>query len=145
MDKFSDERDEALRKVSLEEYLRLQARPNGNGVKGFIKSPLFAALVIFILTQSLLVGGVFISIYWKVNSYSDWKVGVDKTMEVFNKQGSPALRAEVEFHMREDATKWGELEARIKSIESDTKHFDVMEAEHLRLTKDVEALKNGKK
>jgi septal ring factor EnvC (AmiA/AmiB activator) len=34
------------------------------------------------------------------------------------------------------------FEARIKRIEDETSHFDVLETEHRRLTKDVEALKD---
>jgi hypothetical protein len=36
----------------------------------------------------------------------------------------------------------GGFEARIKRIEDETSHFDVLETEHRRLTKDVEALKD---
>lgn len=139
-----DERDETLRNAPVSEYLQVHSHANG-GFKSFLRSNLFTALVIFFLGQAVLVGGAIIGMYWRLSNFTEWKGQVDKTMEVFNKQGSPALRAEVEFHIREESVKYGELAARVKSIEDDTKHFDVMEAEHLRLTKDVENLKNGKK
>lgn len=135
-----------LRQVPVEDYLRAHAVPNGHGVKGFIKSPLFAGLTIFILTQAVLVGGVFVTIYWKVNTFTEWKGEVNRDLETFKNQGSPALRKDMESNIKNHAEKLGALDARVKAVEEDTKHLDVMEAEFRRITTDVEKLKNnGKK
>jgi cell division protein FtsB len=45
----------------------------------------------------------------------------------------------------EQSKQIGKFESRLDRIEQETSHFDVMEAEHLRLTQDVEKLKDGKK
>ena len=134
------EQDEIARNLSIERYLRAHSGPNG-GWRGFFKSNLFAALVIWLITQV----GFLVAMYWRVSGLIEWKGGVDKTLEEFRTQGSPALRKEVEFHARENATNFGALDARVSKVERDTEHFDVMEAENRRITEALEKLKNDKK
>lgn len=49
-------------------------------------------------------------------------------------------------HMLEEQNKQlGEFRTRVERVEKDTSHFDVLEVEHQRLTKDVEELKEHAK
>jgi len=132
----------------MSEYLRAQSHPdkpngngNGNGLKGFFKSNLFAALVIFVLGQGIFVGGSIFAMYWKISTLTEWKGTVDKTLERMDVQGtyhgkSADDRQDIEL-ARQDV--------RISKQEEKTEHIPVIESENRRLTSDVENLKNGKK
>ena len=85
----------------------------------------------------------------KTQSYQDQRIEVVIERQ---KQVMADLRALTERIDRQDTplskrviAMESAVESRLQRIEQDTKHFDVMEAEHIRLTKDVEELKRGKK
>lgn len=58
-----------------------------------------------------------------------------------DEQGTVFVQKQQDQELKEVA----KLAEQVRRMEIETSHFDVMEAEHLRLTKDVEELKNGKK
>jgi hypothetical protein len=131
--------EEHLRNVPISKYI--EAHAGGNGWKTFFRSNLFTALVIFILTQSIIVGGSFVAIYYRVSSIIEWKGQISATVARMDEGGTHASHSQI-LQAEKDL---GALDARVKTIEADTKHLDVLEAEHRRLTTDVESLKNGKK
>ena len=72
---------------------------------------------------------------------ANWKTETDRRLKSMDELGTTRSH----YLVDEQEKRISKLESRIETIEKDTSHFDVMEAEHLRLTKDVENLKNGKK
>ncbi len=134
-------KSELLRLASLQEYVEAHAKPNGHGWKGFFRSNLFASLVIFLLTQTMLIAGLAISFYYRTTSLSEWKGETTATLLRMDEQGSHHAQNEIE-KLREKISR---LEVKMDKVEDQTKHIEVIESEHRRLTKDVEDLRNGKK
>jgi len=126
-----------LRSESASHYLRAHSRPDGNGWRGFLKSNLFSALVLFFLSQAFLIGGMIVAMYWRLNLFSEWKGNVESTLKRMDDQGTNHSHYADESQDK----KLTELETRLHSVEQDTGHLDVLESEHRRLTKDVEELK----
>lgn len=130
-----------IRHASLQEYMRAHAKPNGNGWKGFFHSNLFTALVLFLLSQSVVVTGLAISYYFKTSQLAEWKGQTEGLIKRMDEQGT--MRSQYEDKATTMAAT--ELKVRVEKLEEQTKHIEVLESEHRRLTKDVEELRNGKK
>ncbi len=120
--------------------MEAHAKPTPNGWKGFFHSNLFTALVLFVLSQSLVVTGLAISYYFKTSQLAEWKGQTQALIDAMSK----AL-VNTEYETRTVATSTVELKVRTEKLEEQTKHIEVLESEHRRLTKDVEDLRNGKK
>ncbi len=129
-----------LRAATVQEYVQAQAKPNGDGWRGFFKSNLFTALILFLLSQSVIVTGLAISYYFKTTQLAEWKGQTQGLIDAMNKS-----LANVEFETKTLGASSAELKARIDKVEEQTKHVEVLESEHRRLTRDVEELRNGKK
>lgn len=129
-----DEND--LSKVRISEYLDAHAK-KGYSWHDFVRSNLFAALVIWFLGQSVLVGGLFVTLVQRTSRLNEWKGGIDAIVKRMDEQGTNSARYQLQ-EIEKDLT---DLKSRIKRTEEDTGHLDVLESEHRRLTKDVEELK----
>jgi len=118
---------------------------NGTVVKrnGFLKSNLFV----------FLLGQAFAFICWLCifafgwGKYSERFEGHDKRLNSLeasqkgiDERATTAKSAAIQL-----TKELGEAMARVGRVEQETAHFDVMESENRRLTKDVEELKSGKK
>src|SRR5215475_14357749 len=119
-----------LRHATMQEYLAAQAHPpkpngngNGNGLKGFFKSNLFAALVIFVLGQGVIVGGALFTMYWRQSNILEWKGTVDKTLERMDTQGTYHGKNADE---RQDI-ELAKHDLRVSKVEDKTEHIAVME------------------
>ena len=134
-------KSELLRLASLHEYVEAHSKPNGHGWKGFFRSNLFASLVIFLLTQTVLITGLAISFYYRTTSLAEWKGETSATLTRMDEQGTHHSQNELE----KEKEKIARLEAKVEKLEDQTKHIEVMETEYRYMVKDVEALKNGKK
>ena len=130
-----------IRHASLQQYMEAHAKPNGNGWKGFFHSNLFTALVLFLLSQSVVVTGLAISYYFKTSQLAEWKGQTEGLIRRMDDQGT--MRSQYEDKTTTAAA--AELKVRVEKLEEQTKHIEVLESEHRRLTKDVEELRNGKK
>jgi hypothetical protein len=132
-----------IRNIALEDYIKAQSKPNGHAWKGFLKSNLFTAALIWILTQTVIAIGTFIAITYKVDSLREWKGNIDATLKRMDEQGTIKSHYAVE----QDGKDIARLDGRLGKVEEDTTRFRVLEAEHRRLTADVEKLKDdaGKK
>lgn len=126
--------------ATLQDYIRAHSKPNG-GFKGFLHSNLFAALVIWSLSQAVIVSGVVISFYFKTAQLAEWKGKIDATITRIDEQGTYIGRSTDVAHDKALAG----MEPRLKKVEDDTRHIEVIESEHRRLTTDVEELRHGKK
>lgn len=141
--KKKETKSDVIAHTTVEEYLRSHAKPNG-GLKSFFHSNLFVALLLWILSQGVIFGGFIISFYMKSTQLTEWKGSVDATVKRMDDYGT-------NFGKFEDKTQDAALaamEPRLKKVEEDTRHTEVIESEHRRLTKDVESLletRNGKK
>jgi hypothetical protein len=127
---------EDLRDVPVTKYLAAHATPNGNH-KSFWKSNLGTAVFVIIIGQALTVGGVVTAMYFRVSSMSEWKAETDATLKRMDALGSFSAQNQLKVQTEKIA----ELNIRLRSVEDDTKHFDVMEAENRRITQDMEELK----
>jgi len=132
-----------LRTESIGHYLHAHAKPNGNW-KDFIRSNLFAALLIWILGQSVVAVGTFVAFSTKVTSLTEWKAqnelwksSVESSLKDINKAGTDFARHRTE-EQQHDLDK---LDIRVDKLETATAHLDVMEDENRRITTDVEELK----
>lgn len=105
--------------------------------RGFFKSNLFVALVIWFLGQTGLVAGLIISMWLKTSSLSEWKSKIDATMDRMDKEGT----IHSHYDIQQLSHEFDEYKAKVNRIEEDSRHYDVIESEHRRLTKDVEDLK----
>lgn len=133
-------KSELLRLTSLHEYVDAHAKP-GNGWKGFFRSNLFASLVIFLLTQTVLITGLAISFYYRTTALAEWKGQTEAQLKRMDETGTIHSHFEVEKANRDISV----IESKVEKIEEQTRHIEVIESEHRRLTKDVEELRNGKK
>jgi len=134
-------KSDIIRAASIEEYVLAHAKPHNGGFRGFLHSNLFVALLLWSLSQAVVIGGFVISFYMKTSQLSEWKGQIDGTINRMDKEGT------VHGHIndqREDE-QIVVLDARMRRVEEDTRHIEVIESEHRRLTKDVEDLRNGKK
>ncbi len=134
-------KSEFLRLATLHEYVEAHAKPNGHGWKGFFRSNLFASLVIFLLTQTMLIAGLAISFYYRTTSLSEWKGETTATLSRMDEQGSHHDQNEIE----KSKEKLARIEAKVEKLEEQTRHIEVMETEYRFMVKDIEVLKNGKK
>jgi len=121
--------------------MEAHSKPNGEGIKGFFKSNLFAALLIFLLTQAIVIGGSMASFFNRMNSLTEWKGQTDGNLHRMDIEGTVHSHYTDDQQSRDIAT----IDARLKRVEEDTRHIEVLESEHRRLTNDVEELKRGKK
>ncbi len=134
-------KSEILRAASVQEYLQANAKPNGNGWRGFFKSNLFTALILFLLSQSVVVTGLAISYYFKTSQLAEWKGQTEGIIKRMDEAGT----VHDQYEAKTLNTSLAEVKVRVDKIEEETKHIGVLESEHRRLTKDVEDLRNGKK
>jgi len=130
-----------LRHASIQDYLKAHAKPDAEGLRGFVKSNLFTALVMFLLTQAVFFGGSFVSFNNKINSVTEWKGQIDGILKRMDDTGT------IHSHYIEDeqGKDLGNIDTRLKRVEDETRHLEVIESEHRRLTNDVEELKRSKK
>lgn len=121
-------------------YLYAPLKANG-GWKGFFHSNLFVALVIWLLSQAVVIGGVFVTNWMRMSQISEWKGTVDATLKRMDESDT------VVSHYRdvEQDKAIADLQARMKKSEDEGRHWEVIETEHNRLTRDVEELRHGKK
>ncbi len=134
-------RSELLRLASLQEYVAAHAKPNGQGWKGFLHSNLFTALTIFLLSQTAVVMGLAISYYFKTTQLAEWKGETEGIIKRMDNTGT----MHDQYEGKAVAAQISELKTKVDKLEDQTKHVEVLESEHRRLTKDVEDLRNGKK
>lgn len=129
-----------LRTTTLQEYLEAHAR-GGTGWHAFFRSNLFAALIIFLLSQGIVFGGFLVTYYIRTTALQEWREKVDESIKRMDQEGSTYSH----YMMEKILTKQVEIDTRLKHVEDDTRHIEVLESEHRRLTKDVEEIRNGKK
>ena len=138
--KKKETKSDLIAHATIEEYLRAHAKPNG-GLKSFFHSNLFVALLLWALSQAVIIGGVVISFYFKTGQLSEWKGSIDGIIKRMDEQGT--------YHGRyADERQDSQIVAHdviIRKLQDDTKHLEVIESEHRRLTKDVDDLRNAKK
>ncbi len=134
-------KSDIIRAASVQEYLQAQTKPNGNGWRGFFKSNLFTALILFILSQSVVVTGLAISYYFKTAQLAEWKGQTEAVIKRMDDTGT----VHDQYETKTLNSALTEVKVRVDKIEEETKHIGVLESEHRRLTKDVEDLRNGKK
>ena len=130
-----------LRHATVNEFLQAHGRPTNGGVKGFFQSNLFSALVIWVLSQAVIIAGIVITFYVRTSQLSEWKGKLDATLERMDKDGT--------FHghyadERQDK-QLAQHETRLEKLEDVTKHSEVNEFEVRQLRKEVEDSKSGKK
>ena len=130
-----------LRKATVNDYLAAQSRPNGNGIKGFFKSSLFASLLVFCLTQAVLVGASYISMSTRVSTMEKWAGTMEGTVTQMNASGTRYSHDRL-IELSKDVAINSD---NIKEIKKDTDHLDVLESEHRDLKKQMDELKNGKR
>jgi len=130
-----------IRKATVQDYLTAQSHADGHGIKGFFKSNLFSALVLFVLGQGVIFAGTVIAMYWRVSAIIEWKGKVEGRLERMDEQGTIYSH----YHIEELDKSESKHDARLERIEDDSRQFEVLKSEHRRLTNDVEQLKNGKK
>lgn len=117
----------------------------------FFKSPLFAAVVGQIILFACWGIGFAVThgrkeeqwtqlTEWKKQT-EEWKRDTETKIKTMNDYGTSRSH----FVIDEQQKQISKLDAKIEEVVKDTSHFDVMEREHQRLTKDVEDLKNGRK
>ncbi len=116
---------------------------SGKPKNGFWHSNLF----IFLLGQAFAFLCWLIVLAFAWGKYSEKFTAFEMRVGIIETKATRAdERAATVANVQEQETKEvGVFKSRLTRMEQDTAHFDVMEAEHLRLTKDVENLKNGKK
>lgn len=129
-----------LRQVSVQEYIAAHSRP-GNGPKGFFHSNLFAALLVWILSQAVIIGGAVMSFWIRTALLMEWKGSVDATLKRMDEQGTVRGKSD-EAEEQRDISR---LETRVDKLEDVTKHVEVIESEHRRLTQDVEEIRRNPK
>ncbi len=134
-------KSDIIRTVSVQEYVQAQSKPNGNGWRGFFKSNLFTALILFLLSQSVVVTGLAISYYFKTSQLAEWKGQTESLIKRMDDAGTNHER----YRGETTTAAISELKVRADKLEETTRHVEVLESEHRRLTKDVEDLRNGKK
>jgi hypothetical protein len=141
-------KERAIREMTVLEFLAAHSKASTHWYTGFLKSNLFAGIALWVLTQSVILIGSVIAFNYRVSSLTEWRAGVDVDLKAthleiksVDDKGTSYARHKVEEYDRTI----GSLETHVKAIEDDTKHLDVLEFEHRRLTEDVEKLKNGKK
>ncbi len=126
-----------IRKTDVSDYIKAHSHPNGGSWwKGFLKSNLFVALVLWVLAQVSIVVGMF----WRVSSLSEWRGSVDSDIKTIKQQV-----AEESYDIKHHSEDIAALREADKEIKNDTKRVPVLESEHARLTKDVENLKDASK
>ena len=86
------------------------------------------------------VGGVIISNWQKSAALSEWKGQTDAIIKRMDADGT------VHGHYADERQdrQLSEHDERLKRAEQDTRHLEVLESEHRRLTRDVEELKAGR-
>lgn len=122
-------------KIPLQEYLEAHTKPNG-GWRSFLHSNLFTALVIWMLSQAVLVGGVIVTIYLKMSSLTEWKGGVNTTLKRMDDQGT----AHSHWTDEQQGQELVKLRTEMDKVKDDSAQFKVIQSEHRRLTRDVEKL-----
>jgi len=125
------EHEDELRHTPVGEYLRIQA---GSGIKDFLRSNLF----VFLLAQIVAFVSLIVHYSIKFASFEEFKQKTEITLSRMDDAGTHYSHNKIE-EVQKDVTSNG---VRIKAIEDDTKHLDVLEEEHRRLTNDVEKLKD---
>ena len=86
-------------------------------------------------------GGFLISYYVRTNQLAEWKGQTEAKLQRMDEQGTIHSHYEVEKLARDITA----LKTKVDRMEEDTRHIEVLESEHRRLTKDVEDLRNGRK
>lgn len=107
-------KSDQIRHASIGDYLKAHSHPNGGpyGWQGFIRSNLFAALLIWILSQVLVFGGACFIVYARTNQLVEWRATVDQTMKRMDEWGTTHGHYADE---RQDATII-ELQAKTRSM-----------------------------
>ncbi len=134
-------KSELLRVASLHEFVEAHAKPNGHGWRGFVRSNLFGVLLLFLLSQLVVIAGLLIANYYKTSELSEWKGRTDAIITRMDKDGT----MHSQWRWEESSKDRTELRTRIDKLEEITKRVPVMESENRRLTQDVEELRHGKK
>lgn len=140
-------KSDILAHSTVQEYMASHTKPNG-GFKGFLHSNLFAALVIWALSQSVLAGSVIVAfvvrtsnLSSKINQLSEWKGEKEAVFRRLDEWGTTHGHYADE---RQDGAII-DLQARMKKSEEEGRQWEVIKTEHRRLTEDVEELRHGKK
>lgn len=80
-----------IRHISVQDYISAHSHGAVNGErgwKGFFKSNLFAAVVVFLLGQAVVVGGSLLLTYNRTALLIDWKTSVDLTLKRMDEWGT---------------------------------------------------------
>jgi hypothetical protein len=134
-------KSDIIAQSTVQEFLQAHSKSNGHGWKSFIHSNLFAALLIWGLSQAVLSAAFIITFYLKTTQLTEWKGQTDATLKRMDAQGT----INSHYANEQQDKQLSAIEVRLKRTEDDTRHIEVIESEHRRLTKDVEELRNGKK
>jgi len=134
-------KERAIRDTGILDFLAAHSRPNSHAWTGFLKSNLFAGIALWILTQSAVLVGTFVAFNYRVSALSEWKGNVDSTLKRMDEVGTTHSH----FADERQDTVITELKTKVNRMEDDSRQFEVIKAEHRRLTADVEELKHGKK
>lgn len=126
-------------RVPIRELVEAHAQKSG-GWKQFIHSNLFTALVMWTLSQALLLGGLIVSFYFKVSSLTEWKGGMSNKVEALEK-----WRDDQKLTVQDNSRRISVNENAIGKLQQQTEHVDVWEFENRRITEDIERLKNERK
>lgn len=133
-------KSDVIAHATVTEYVMSHTKPNG-GFRGFLHSNLFAALLIWGLSQAVIIAGVVITFYMRTSQLAEWKGQTEGVLKRMDDSGTYHGHYADERQDKQIAV----LETKVGRLEDDTKHLEVIESEHRRLTKDVEELRNGKK
>lgn len=131
---------DTIRNATVAEYIQAHTKPNG-GFKSFVHSNLFAALLVWALSQAVFFIGFIVTFWVKTTQLTEWKGKTEEAIQKMNEHGTTHSQWTDEREDREIA----KHEARLDKLEEITRHVEVLESEHRRLTRDVEDLRNGKK
>ncbi len=134
-------KSDIIRVATVQEYVQAHSKPNGDGWRGFFKSNLFTALVMFLLTQSVIITGLFISNYYKTTQLAEWKGQTDSILRRMDEQGTNHSHYEGEKAGKDIAV----LQIRMDKQEDKTTDLPLIKEKINNLSRDVEALRNGKK
>ena len=140
MEEGDKHKSDIIAHASIVEYIESHTKPNG-GLKSFFRSNLFAALLVWILSQGVIVIGVIIAFYFRTSQMSEWKAEASQTIKRMDEWGT--IKGHYENERQEAAII--DLQARMKKSEDEGRQWEVIKTEHRRLTEDVEELRHGKK
>lgn len=84
-------KSDQLRHATARDYFKAHSHAelgSEKGFKGFIKSNLFTALVIWILSQAALLGLSYVANYYRTSELTKWSVSVDQTLKRMDEWGT---------------------------------------------------------